>query len=144
MEQAFKGLQNAAAKDLPAAFKKYQGAVNANEAALKNYGKRSESTRRELKAFQELVLRVSPTIGRLTDSLGSFATGSGAAVTAVGAMGAALLVAGKFAADFAVSMRGIKFGSAESGLGTLQIKQMQMVLKELGISEERRKRQTRL
>ena len=136
MEQAFKGLQNAAAKDLPAAFKKYQTAVNANEVALKNYGKRHEGVRRELRAFQEIVLRVSPAIGRLTESLGSFATGSGAAVTAVGAMGAALFVAGKFASDFATSMRAIKFGSAESGLGTLQIKQMQMVLKELGVSEE--------
>ena len=134
MEQAFKGLQTAAAKDLPAAFKKYQNAVNANETALKNYGKRHEGVRRELRAFQETILRVSPTVGRLTESIGAFSTGSGAAVSAAGAMGAALIVAGKFAADFATKMRDIKFGSEESGLGTRELTQVTLALGELSIT----------
>ena len=58
----------------------------------------------------------------LTKSVGSFTLGSGAAVGAIAAVGAAIYEAGKAAAEFSESMRRIKFGSAETGFGQLQIK----------------------
>ena len=134
MEKAFADLNRAAAKDLPQAFRKYQNAISQNEKSLAAFGKRHEGVRRELRAVQEVILRVSPAVGRLTESIGAFSTGSGAAVGAAGAMGAALLSAGKFAADFAVKMREIKFGSEESGLGIVQLKQTQLALGELGLT----------
>jgi hypothetical protein len=47
-------------------------------------------------------------------------------------------VAGKSAADFAASMRALKFGSAESGLGLTQLKQMQLTLGEFNITQMNR------
>jgi hypothetical protein len=73
-------------------------------------------------------------IGRLTESIGAFTLGTGAAIGAVGAVGAAM--GGKSAADFAASMRALKFGSAESGLGLTQLRQMQLTLGEFNITQD--------
>ena len=133
IEKAFADLGRAHARDLPAAFKKYQSAVIRQEKELEQFTKRSVVIRREIEAFKGIVARTTPMVFELTKSVGSFTLGSGAAVGAIAAVGAAIYEAAKVAAEFSESMRQIKFGSAETGLGQLQIKQLVQALAEFGL-----------
>ena len=56
------------------------------------FGKRSEVMRREFKALQDSVGRVSPAFAQLTDNVGAFATGAGTAVAAASAFGVVTVV----------------------------------------------------
>ena len=136
IEKALTDLSKVSARDLPVAFKKYQNAVHAQEKALQSFTKGSEGVRREVEAFKKVVERTFPTVSELTKSVGAFALGSGAAVTAVAAIGAALYEAGRYALEFSESMKKIKFGSAETGLGQLQIKQLIQALDEFEIDAD--------
>ena len=136
MEKAFADLGKAHARDLPAAFKKYQSAVTRQEKELEQFTKRSASVRREMEAFKQIACKTFPIVGELTKSIGAFSLGTGAMVGAIGAAGAALYEAGRSAIEFAEAMKKIKFGSEESGLGRLQIKQLVQALGEFDISAD--------
>ena len=136
IEKAFADLGKAHARDLPAAFKKYQTAVTGQEKALEQFTKRSVTVRREMEAFKQIAGKTFPMVTELTKSVGAFTLGTGAMVGAIGAVGLALYEAGRSAIEFAEAMKKIRFGSEETGLGRLQIKQLVQALGEFDISAD--------
>lgn len=136
MQKAFEDMNKSTAKDLPAAFRRYQASVQANEKALEVYGKRTLSVGRELKGFQDIVRRVSPAVGGLTDEIAAFSVGAGTAIGTLGAFGVAALVAAKSAGSFAEAIRDLRFGSRESGLGMTQLKELTVIAPHFGMSVE--------
>lgn len=121
-------------KNLPESFLKFEKRVTGAEKQLGVFGKRSEVMRREFKALQESVGRVSPAFAQLTDNVGAFATGAGTAVAAASAFGVVTVVLTKQLADWSREMRQTKFAARESGLAPEVLKEFERAGARVGLS----------
>ena len=123
-------------KALPEPYLQFEKRVIATEKQLAVFGKRIGPTglQKEFAATKELIGRMSPTFGQLTEEISALGAGTGAVIGVFGAFGAAAFVAGKEAVDFAAKMRDLRFATKDTGLTVAQMKQLEIAGDKFGLS----------
>ena len=124
-------------KDLQGVFKKFGTSLVDLDKQERRHGKETTpQLRKEMEALKETLRKTIPQFNELSGQVSAFGAGAGTAIGTVAALGAVIYEATKNAAEFAEQMRNLKFGARETGLSVAQLKQLQLVAEELGMTSD--------
>jgi len=123
-------------QDLNKIFNKFGKEVGFNTEATRKHTRETTRMRREMEAFRDVIRKVTPQFGELTNSMGEMTTGSGAIIGAIAGIGVALFETTKRAGEFADKMKNLRFASRETGLSPTMLRNMQQAARAYGMTAD--------
>src|SRR5579885_426858 len=120
----------------PSPWLKLRKPVSDAQERLRHFGKEGGALRREFRAIQETIGRVTPAFGKLTGEVGALTIGAGSLVGTMAALGAATITTGVGLAKFSRSMVELKFLSRTTGETAVNLKEFERLAERFSIAPE--------